>query len=331
MAIIDSKGYIRGVVGPSVFRRAWGKNIIQSKPRKFKQTAASIESSSEFGLISSTAACLRHAFAPVIRYYDGRAVGRATSAVSASIRGSSGTLRCRRDLHDGDLSHLVGLEFNRNSPLQDVLRLRAEVARDESGRVQVQLPALDMKRDLRLPERLRTKGYRMQLRFLLIGFNFRENYYEYIGHRELEYRRGKQSAPQTVALDGEVPAGCMLLLSMSVSLYGSNGFDGEDMLLNNLQFSPCALIGAWQSEEVIPLTDPNPLPEERIGRFLMAYSGNEILATLAARMKRKAKKSPAPLSQSREDPGRRHRPESSREDNLSVLKGKRMNMLPVRK
>jgi hypothetical protein len=310
MAIIDSKGHIRGVVGPSVFRRAWGKNIVQAKPHKFKQTAPSIESSSEFGLISSTAACIRHAFAPAIRYYDGRVVGRTTSAVSASIRGSAGTVRCQRDLHDGDLSTLVGLEFNRNSPLQDVLRLRAEVGRDASGQVRVQLPALDMNRDLRLPGTLKSKGYRMQVRFLLIGFNFRENYYEYIDHRELEYRRGAQSEAQTVAFEGEVPAGCMLLLSMSVSLYGSNDFDREDMLLNNLQFSPCAVIGAWQSEEVIALTDPKPPVEERNGRFMMGYSGNEILATLAGRIKRKAK-----------DPGRWAPPTKSAEAG-SVVPGK---------
>ena len=289
MAVIDSKGYVRGVVGPSVFRRAWDKNIVQARPGKIRQTAPSIESSSEFGLISSTAACIRHAFAPAIRYYDGRAVGRALSAVSGSIRGSAGTVRCQRDLHDGDLNQLVGLEFNRNSLLQDVLRLRAEVERDASGQVRVQLPALDMRRDLRLPESLKSKGYRMQVRFLLIGFNFRENYYEYIDHRELEYRRGEQSEAQTITFEGEVPAGCMLMLSMSVSLYGSNAFDREDVLLNNLQFSPCALIGAWQSEEVIALADPKPLVKEREGRFMMGYSGNEILAALAARIKRKAK------------------------------------------
>ncbi|PRY48603.1 hypothetical protein B0I27_1041, partial [Arcticibacter pallidicorallinus] len=74
MAIIDNKGIIRGIVGPSVFRRSRGKNIVQAKPRKFMQTAASIASSAEFGLISSSAAVIRHAFAPAYRYYDGHAV-----------------------------------------------------------------------------------------------------------------------------------------------------------------------------------------------------------------------------------------------------------------
>jgi len=91
----------------------------------------------------------------------------------------------------------------------------------------------------------------MQIRFLLIGFNFRENYYEYIDHRELEYRRGEPSEAQSITFESDVPAGCMLLLSMSVSLYESNALDQEDVLLNSLQFSPCALIGAWQAPEVI--------------------------------------------------------------------------------
>lgn len=331
MAVIDSKGYVRGAVGPSVFRRAWGKNIVQAKPRKVKQTAATIESSSEFGLISSTAACIRHAFAPAIRYYDGRVVGRATSAVSASIRGSADTVRCRRDLHDGDLSNLVGLEFNNNSLLQDVLRLRAEVGRDSSGQVQVHLPALDMRRDLRLPEFLKNKGYRMQVRFLLIGFNFRENYYEYIDHSELEYRRGEQSEAQTITFDSKVPSGCMLLLSMSVSLYGSNDFDREDVLLNNLQFSPCALIGAWQSEGVISLTDPKPLVEERQGRFMMGYSGNEILATLDRRIKRKAKNNSLQRWHSLEDSGGRQSSANAAQNDIAILKGKRMTMKTARR
>ncbi|TQM52121.1 hypothetical protein BDE36_3923 [Arcticibacter tournemirensis] len=41
MAVIDSKGGIHGTAGSVVYRSYGGMNIVQSRPRRFKQTEAS--------------------------------------------------------------------------------------------------------------------------------------------------------------------------------------------------------------------------------------------------------------------------------------------------
>jgi len=328
MAIIDSKGYVRGAVGPSVFRRSRGKSIVQSRPRKFRQTAATIESSSEFGMISSTGGVIRYAFKPVARYCDGAIGGRVVSAVSRSVRAAVGTLRGKRDLHDADLSPLVGLEFNTNSRLHDVLRLPVEVGRDAAGQVKVRLPAMDTRRDLVLSKSQRRVVDDMQIRFLLIGFNFRENYYEYIDHRDLDCKLEKTYESQSLNFDAEVPAGCMLMLSMSISFYGSNELDGERVLLNSREFSPCALIGAWQSDAAITLTEAQPAAEEKEGRVSMNYYGNKVLAALPARVRRKARVERGRTSQgSGTSPGRAQPPVAIQEE-PEFFKGQRVKISP---
>lgn len=326
MAIIDSKGYVRGLAGPSVFRRSRGKSIVQSRPRKFRQTAATIESSSEFGMISSTGRVLRYAFMPVARYCDGGVAGRVISAVSRSVRTVVGKVRGERDLHDADLSPLLGLEFNTNSRLQDVLRVPVEVGRDVGGQVLVRLPALNMERDLVLSKAQSRVVENMQIRFLLIGFNFQEDYYEYIDHQDLDYQRGGDFASRTIHFDTEAPAGCMLMLSMSISLYSCNGLDGERVLLNSRELSPCVLIGAWQSEASMALNKAQPTKEEKDDRVSMNYVGNAILAALPARVRTKARAQP--IAQGLNGTKRRSsgKGQHLEKDDGVIIKGKRISM-----
>jgi hypothetical protein len=324
MAIIDNRGNIRGAVGPNVFRHSRGKNIIQAKPRKYKQTAASIASAAEFGLISSSAAVIRHAFKPAYRYYDGHAVGRMTSAVGRSLRSAAGTIRGHRDLHDGDLSGLLGTEFNGNSLLKDVLPVQPRISRDKTGAVLVQMPAWNMKTDLKLPRELMYKGHQIKVRFLLVAFSFRESYYEYVDNQELEYLLHQNAGAQELRLSGDIPQGCLLLLSMSVSLYGSHGLDEGFVLLNSAAFSPAALVAGWQEPGLIPLKQATAGPaEERPSRMVIDYAGNRLLAGLQKRIEQQARTGTAKrlaqeIQQSRNLP---RQPEQ--DDHPEIVRGKR--------
>jgi len=334
MAIIDNKGIIRGAVGPSVFRHSRGKNIVQSKPGKYKQTAASIASSAEFGLINSSAAIIRHAFEPAYRYYDGRAVGRMTSAVGRSVRSAAGTIRGQRDLHDGDLSCLLGTEFNKNSLLKDVLPVQPPISRDNSGAVVVQMPALNMKTDLKLPRELMYKGYKLRVRFLLVAFNFRESYYEFIDSQELEYLLHQNAGAQDLRLDGDIPQGCMLLLSMSLSLYGCHALDEGFVLLNSKAFSPAALVAAWQEPGIIPLEKAlkgDISPEEQRGRMFIDYAGNRLLAGLQKRIEHKARAGTAKLLAEKMRQNRNVPLQPEQDHHTDIVKGKRIRFVRYEK
>src|SRR5690606_26619675 len=123
MAIIDKKGFIRGRIGNTVYRKVGDTNIIQSRPARVRQTAATKESALEFGLASSTAKVLRHMFAGLSHYADGGMINRLNNTVLNAIRNGNGANPGQRHLHQGDLSQLVGFQFNRNSPLEETLAI----------------------------------------------------------------------------------------------------------------------------------------------------------------------------------------------------------------
>lgn len=58
MSSQDSKGYLRGKVGPVVYRSSGGVRIVQSIPREFAQSTATKLNGHEFGLASNLASTL---------------------------------------------------------------------------------------------------------------------------------------------------------------------------------------------------------------------------------------------------------------------------------
>ncbi|WP_374165915.1 hypothetical protein [Arcticibacter sp. MXS-1] len=209
MAIIDKNGGIHGSAGSVVYRTYRGRNVLQSKPKRKKQTPASIRSACEFGLASSSARIIRQAFHPLHRdLHDGAMVNRLTSAVSRSIRASSKE-RGERDLHDGDLSFLEGFSFNAASGLFPSLQVKPRVSLTEQGQVKVSLPSLGV--DSELLDRFYEAG-RFRIRFVLVAFNFREEFYEYVDVKDVVLSRLSPLPAQELLFDGEWPQGCLLLL-----------------------------------------------------------------------------------------------------------------------
>ncbi|KAA8486692.1 hypothetical protein BDE36_0930 [Arcticibacter tournemirensis] len=250
MAVIDSKGGIHGTAGPVVYRSYRGMNIVQSRPRRFKQTQASQEAAGEFGLISQASKVLREAFRPFYHhFYDGGMVNRMTAAVSRSIRGSRSRERGDRDLHDGELSFLEGLEFNEDSKFSQVLQVKPQVRRNEKGQVSISLPEIDPRRDFVTPFKghYKVTGYRLS--FVLVAFNFREEFYEYIGEKKISMESSGLNAARELVFDQEVPRGCLLLVLGMQECMAANIYKYEQEPLNSREFNPVSLIAAFQSED----------------------------------------------------------------------------------
>ncbi|KAA8483380.1 hypothetical protein BDE36_2695 [Arcticibacter tournemirensis] len=250
MAVIDSKGGIHGTAGSVVYRSYRGMNIVQGRPRRFKQTQASQEAAGEFGLISQASKILREAFRPFYHhFYDGGMVNRMTAAVSRSIRGSRSRERGDRDLHDGELSFLEGLEFNEDSKFSQALQIKPQVKRNEKGQVSISLPEIDPRRDFVTPFKghYRVTGYRLS--FVLAGFNFREEFYEYIGEKKISMGPGTPTKAQELVFEQEVPKGCLLLVLGMLECTDTNVYKNEQEPLNSKDFNPVSLIGAFHSED----------------------------------------------------------------------------------
>jgi len=284
MAKVDNKGMVRGTAGPVVYRGYRDMNIIQGKPRKFKQTSESIRASTEFGLSSTTAAVIRQAFQPAYIHRDGKAASRSTQLVYRGIRGSvSGSLG-RRDLHDADLNSIIGMDFNIRSRISEVLQVSQRVERDAQGRISVLMGALNAKTDIRVPLSISKAVSKYKIRFSLIGFNFRKEYYEYLEVKDVELRKHGQLEAQEVRFETQPEADQLLMLSVSLLAYSETRMEEGYVLLNSKEFSPCAIIAAYAAEE------PGEFPEGPVNMELseaqetrgasfynMCYEGNRLL------------------------------------------------------
>jgi len=284
MAKVDNKGMVRGTAGPVVYRGYRDMNIIQGKPRKFKQTSASIRASTEFGLSSTTAAVIRQAFQPAYIHRDGEAVSRSTQLVYRGIRGSQSGSVGQRDLHDADLDSIIGMDFNIKSRVSEVLQVSQRVERDEQGRISVFMGSLNAKSDIQVPLSISKAVSKYKIRFSLIGFNFRKEYYEYLEVKDVEVRKHGQLEAQEIRFETRPEADQLLMLSVSLLAYSETRMEEGYVLLNSKEFSPCAIIAAYAAEE------PGEYPSDPVNMELseaqktreasiynMCYEGNRLL------------------------------------------------------
>ncbi|WP_069659599.1 hypothetical protein [Arcticibacter eurypsychrophilus] len=215
MAHVDKNGMIRGKAGSVIYRTYGKKNLIQGKPKAFKQTQESIKTSTEFGLSSSTAAIIRRAFDPAYLFRDGAAVSRSTRYVYHSIRNSASAAVGKRDLHDADLSYLNGMEFNVDSQLADVLRVVPQVLQSAEGKISVTLPELNTQTDIKKPKWLNEQSNKYRIRLTLVAFNFREEYYEHLDIQDIDLDKYDTLAGQTVTFNGTINPACILMVWIS--------------------------------------------------------------------------------------------------------------------
>jgi len=216
---------------------------------QFKQTSESIRASTEFGLSSTTAAVIRHAFQPAYIHHDGTAVSRSTQLVYQGLRGGLSGSVGQRDLHDADLSSIVGMDFNIKGRLSEVLQVSQRAERDEQGRISVFMGALNAKTDIRVPLSISKAVSKYRIRFSLIGFNFRQEYYEYLEVKDVEVRKHGQLEAQETRFETQPEADQLLMLSVSLLAYSETRMEEGYVLLNSKEFSPCAIIAAYAAEE----------------------------------------------------------------------------------
>ncbi|EOR94918.1 hypothetical protein ADIARSV_1879 [Arcticibacter svalbardensis MN12-7] len=282
MATIYKKGMVHGTAGSVIYREYRGKTIIQGKAKAFKQTEKTKRSATEFGISSSAAAVIRAAFEPAYFFKDGTAAYRSTQMVYRSILNNVSGEKGRRDLHDGDLSLIEGLDFNANSKLADVLQMGHSVSKNAEGLVRVTLGSLDTRTGIKRPKGVSGAYMKHRLRLMLVAFNFREEYYENLGYQDVDLEGYQIFEGQVVSFTESVPEDCLALVSMSVMLYSTISQTNESVLLNSAAFSPCAIIGSFQSEKAsdYPIKEVNMQPSSYPGReekiSEMFYKGNSL-------------------------------------------------------
>ena len=294
MATIDKRGMVHGTAGSVIYREYRGKNIIQGKAKTFKQTEQTIRSATEFGLSSSAASVIRAAFEPAYLFKDGTAAYRSTQLVYKSMLNNLSGERGKRDLHDGNLSFLQGLDFNANSKLHDVLQMSHSVSKSAEGLVSVTLGPLNTQTEIKRPQNTSGAYMKHRIRLMLVAFNFREEYYENLGFQDLDLEGYQTIEEQVITFNEAIPEDCLALVSMSLMLYSTISQTNESILLNSKEFSPCAIIGAFQSEKPsdYPVKEVDMQPSNYPGKEKtikeMFYKGNLLMLGLFDRIDKQA-------------------------------------------
>ncbi|WP_207534593.1 hypothetical protein [Desertivirga arenae] len=274
MAIVDKKGVLHGPVDNILYREYRGMQIAQIKPAKVKQTLASKEAGLEFGLAATTAASIRAVFLPGYKANDGAMANRLTTTTLKSIRAAIHKRRGERNIHDGDPNMFSGFQFNKNSPLDECLRVNPQVRTTEEGRIVVKLPAFT-ENELRGP----AKGYYV-IRLMAVSFNFKTSLASYLSSKEIKINYGKGFEGAEIEVLESLPPGRLVLLGMFVHAYNWDTFDGYTRL-NSKTWSPGAIIGGWQAPEQEEPEMTNRLEKEKavvgdVKMYPLSYSGVEI-------------------------------------------------------
>lgn len=240
MGIQTKSGVIYGKVGSVIYRRWRGLNIVQGVPRQVKQSIASQAAAAEFGRASATAANIRKS---LIRFYQQADEGmnnRLTRTVLRALQHSEGKERLERDIHDADLAHLNGFQFNSNSPLQEALPVIPEVSIQSNGTASIIIPGFKAEEIRYTGEKKGRKDYR--LRIVAIAYDFRNSFAEVIDVQETTI---EEEQPEiTWNLAEEIPQGRILLVG--IALYAQQHTGDETVLLNSPAWSPAAIVGITQ-------------------------------------------------------------------------------------
>ncbi|WP_026904903.1 hypothetical protein [Pedobacter glucosidilyticus] len=286
MAIIDKKGRIHGKIGNLVYRTVGDTEIVQTKAAKVKQTLSTKESAMEFGLASNCGRILRSVFSTFCCNSDGKMINRLNVTLLKCIKDNLTKERGNRDLHDGNLEHLLGFQFNAHSPMNMALAVRP-LCFMEAGRLKVKLP--EIKENTQLQQL--KYGRHAVLRLMLVAVNFRENYYEYLSYQDIDIAKGAVIPEQEWNPDVVLPPGSILLVSASLHYSGLTDVSGQAQSINSKDFSPAELIGAFHISEEESTQLVETAEEERMRYPLDNYRGEEILKEIN---KKRGKNSSSP-------------------------------------
>lgn len=240
MATQDNKGYLRGKVGPVVYRSIDGVRIVQSRPRKFDQALVTQLNGHEFGLASNLASLMRQVFISTVDCVDSKIMYRLTGTIRNCLHRTSKTIG-DRDLHDADLEAFNGFELNTNAPFEKTLKKSPVLEVTDTGEIKFTLNLDKPENDL--PFLIRDKGLNAVIKVTSIAFNFRKEEIQLIDHVEFPVARRKATELSWLS-DKNLPAGSFLLIILSLH-YSKLGWMDNRLSVIDPEYSSSGIMRAF--------------------------------------------------------------------------------------
>lgn len=239
---IAANGALRGLVGNVVARKIGNQQILQSRPRKFKQTAATKKASTDFGRASNAGGLVRAGLSDThLDLYDSNMVSRLNGQILRAMRANPDQVPGKMSLQHGKLHRLANFQFNEKSNTQDYLNFDIELFLNENNLLAIEIPRFKKDRDIKF---LDTAG-KMIVVINAMAIDFVKAASHIVSYSEIEINckqlEGWHEA-ERIAVDCTPFRGCVIFVGLSV-LYFNNA-RGRDILINSKALHPASLVGA---------------------------------------------------------------------------------------
>lgn len=240
MATQDNKGYLRGKVGPVVYRSSDGVRIVQSVPREFAQSLATQLNGHEFGLASNLASIMRQVFAQTVDCVDGKVIHRLTGTIRNCIHQTEKTIG-DRDLHDANLDAFNGFELNVNAPFEKTLKKRPVLEVTDTGAIKFSLNLDNPEKDLSMLDK--EKEVDAMIKVTSISFNFRKEVIQLIDYVEFPISTGKATELNWLS-NKNLPEGSFLFVILSLH-YSKQGWMGNQTSIVSPEYTSSGIMEAF--------------------------------------------------------------------------------------
>lgn len=241
MAKLDSKGQLKGSVGPITYHTYNGNVYLQTKPGRGNviQTDATQNSASDFGRASSIAKAIRTSMFPILQNHSDNAFYRRfTTKINAATQDGNPQPKGSRSLMYGNLSLLGHTDCNTASPFASYCSLAPALSLTDSRQLTIALP------EFRVPEHITAPDDATDavLAFLVTVINPDTNTESHADLFRLELRLTDNLIPAQQWTTAILPEAQLIIVASAVFYYRNNSLAGM-VGLNGKEFHPCEVSG----------------------------------------------------------------------------------------
>lgn len=226
------------MVGNVVFRIRDGRQIVQSRPSKVRQTAATKKSASEFGSCSKWTKQLRNGLAPfLIRLTDSTMHSRFSAAMYNTIKGNTALPIGQRAPWNSTMAPLQGFDFNTHSPFTNYFKPAIVAELNTNKEASISIPAFDPQTDVVFPTGCTTA----KLAFYIYATNLQDPESTLVFHSLLPIDKHTTVPAQNLVTTTPLPQNWFVIASVKLLYYNPNVLT-ESNYLNTKTFSPAMVV-----------------------------------------------------------------------------------------
>ncbi|MDI1317080.1 hypothetical protein [Flavobacterium sp.] len=241
MARIDNKKNFRGTIGNVVFRTLDGKQIVQSKAARRKQTKATKISGSEFRQCSTWAKQLRLGLGSfLVGLNDSYMYRRFAGAFYKALQTNNQLPKGERNPFNSTMGSLAGFEFNNHSPFTTYFTPPITAVLNNERKLVFTIPAFTTQTELQFPENV----HKAELVLYAYSTNLGDNATIAEDYTIIPFDQNSPSQNETTWTSLPLPEGSFTLVCAKIMYYRMNTFSVKNYV-NTLKLNPAVIVATF--------------------------------------------------------------------------------------